>query len=295
VPPTPVGDERTDLGHSTKQQRDTARRRALARRVFVNGRWIAPIPTEKHGLPSTYTYFGCRCDECRPARSAAAATSRARTARRSTEVPRYPVPVPSPIILQASPPPPPQPRPVPPEDRQDHDDEAALDAFLKTVIPTALSRIRDAEHAQALARAFHDPTFTMQQADGRQRRYHDGLFVVVSPDNGAVIFIGDADHPREIRAVEAAERAAGPRTRGQPRAKGGRGGTRRPTSYDEVLTRLAELGFTYSLSGGGHYKVLSPRGEVMPPIPATPSDWRSVANTVADYRRRGVDLTRAAS
>ncbi|MGE3795955.1 MAG: hypothetical protein AB7I38_18795 [Dehalococcoidia bacterium] len=39
-------------------------RRNYAKRTFVAGRWIAPLPDEKHGKVGTYTRHGCRCISC---------------------------------------------------------------------------------------------------------------------------------------------------------------------------------------------------------------------------------------
>lgn len=41
-----------------------ARKRNLARRTFVAGRWIAPVPESRHGRVSTYNNHGCRCLSC---------------------------------------------------------------------------------------------------------------------------------------------------------------------------------------------------------------------------------------
>lgn len=37
-------------------------RRAL--RVLVDGQLIAPLPSESHGKPATYSNHSCRCREC---------------------------------------------------------------------------------------------------------------------------------------------------------------------------------------------------------------------------------------
>lgn len=57
------------------------RQRNLARRIRVNGRWIAPLPPDEHGKPGTYHNHGCQCDLCR---KAAADYARARRTRRAT-------------------------------------------------------------------------------------------------------------------------------------------------------------------------------------------------------------------
>lgn len=45
-----------------RAQRNRAIR--LARRVLVEGRLVAPLPAERHGMQSSYTNHGCRCEEC---------------------------------------------------------------------------------------------------------------------------------------------------------------------------------------------------------------------------------------
>lgn len=51
---------------SSDQRRwDHARRqRNYAARTFVAGRWIAPVPEDRHGRCCTYTNHGCRCVAC---------------------------------------------------------------------------------------------------------------------------------------------------------------------------------------------------------------------------------------
>lgn len=45
-----------------RAQRNKAAR--LARRVLIDGRLVAPLPEEKHGLRSTYVNHGCQCGPC---------------------------------------------------------------------------------------------------------------------------------------------------------------------------------------------------------------------------------------
>ncbi len=47
---------------SRRHQRNRAAR--LARRFEIDGRLVAPLPPEKHGLQSSYTNHGCRCAQC---------------------------------------------------------------------------------------------------------------------------------------------------------------------------------------------------------------------------------------
>lgn len=58
------------------------RARNLARRTFVAGRWIAPLPEAQHGTNDAYVRHGCRCISCTRANSEYQIAWRAR-ARRS--------------------------------------------------------------------------------------------------------------------------------------------------------------------------------------------------------------------
>lgn len=52
-----------------RAQRNRAAR--LARRVEIDGRLVAPLPPERHGLQASYTNWGCRCEDCTRANSSA--------------------------------------------------------------------------------------------------------------------------------------------------------------------------------------------------------------------------------
>lgn len=47
-----------------QERRRVSRAVRAARRVLVDGRPIAPVPTEQHGLANTYSYHLCRCETC---------------------------------------------------------------------------------------------------------------------------------------------------------------------------------------------------------------------------------------
>lgn len=51
--------------HNTKQRQDKANR--MAARVEVDGRLVAPLPPDRHGLPTTYSNHGCQCEPCKAA------------------------------------------------------------------------------------------------------------------------------------------------------------------------------------------------------------------------------------
>lgn len=54
------------------------RRRNFAERTFVGGRWIAPVPDERHGREDTYKRHGCRCVRCTVATREATAARKAK-------------------------------------------------------------------------------------------------------------------------------------------------------------------------------------------------------------------------
>lgn len=54
-----------------------------------------------------------------------------------------------------------------------------------------------------------------------------------------------------------------------------------------ILNALDAQGFTYRKTGSGHYQVRDPEGFVIAIMAATPSDYRSIKNTLSDLRRAG--------
>lgn len=63
-----------------------------------------------------------------------------------------------------------------------------------------------------------------------------------------------------------------------------------PTTQADLLALLSEHGFTVT-QGGKHLKVTHPESTVVYTIPSTPSDYRSIANTVSQVRKWfGIDL-----
>lgn len=54
-----------------------SRRARYAARVLHDGVWIAPLPDEHHGRPTTYKNHGCRCRRCTDAVRASQRTGRA--------------------------------------------------------------------------------------------------------------------------------------------------------------------------------------------------------------------------
>lgn len=59
-----------------------------------------------------------------------------------------------------------------------------------------------------------------------------------------------------------------------------------------LVNTLTKQGWSVEQGGSGHYKAKNPEGSTMVTMPATPSDPRSVANTIADLKRAGARIER---
>lgn len=58
-----------------------------------------------------------------------------------------------------------------------------------------------------------------------------------------------------------------------------------------IIRQLEDQGWTVTKSRrNGHWQAKSPDGQGMAYFPATPSDWRSVANTRARLRMLGAEI-----
>ena len=61
------------------------RAKLRARRVLIDGRLVAPLPPDQHGLVSTFSNHGCQCDPCRAIHAARMQQVRERQAKRRTQ------------------------------------------------------------------------------------------------------------------------------------------------------------------------------------------------------------------
>jgi hypothetical protein len=89
-------------------------------------------------------------------------------------------------------------------------------------------------------------------------------------------------------SADEAEHRLHPNRKADPKKK------RPKASRDDVdlLLHLSwEQGCDIVKAGNGHFKVYTPDGGVMIPIPATPSGYRTVRNKRAQLKRAGIDLT----
>lgn len=59
------------------------------------------------------------------------------------------------------------------------------------------------------------------------------------------------------------------------------------SDVNKILRELTKQGFTYRITGGGHYMVHSADGQFVTVMPKTPSDYRGRKNAIAALRRAG--------
>lgn len=137
-----------------------------------------------------------------------------------------------------------------------------------------------------VARAAQEPEHTSPAAYGDLvSRWRDGLCVLVVPDDPTHV-VAVAKMPTPPRGPS----RSGPRNR----PKSGGAGRRMPGNQRQFLSLLHEHGFETELTGTDHVRVSHPGvpgfWEV---VPSTPSDSRSLKNSIAAIRRgSGIDVTR---
>jgi hypothetical protein len=269
---------------------------------LFDGRMFHPQAT--HGTWSGYTYWCCRCDECRVfgRLMTQRREDRRRHNRRILAHMLHGSPLESPL----------QPREtfeVTPEqfdeltrqaeeairaggaDPITDDDLDEVPAFtwpeglaIPIISPGARTHVRNREHLVDIARAVQEPEVVLPVSDreGWTRRKREPVMVVVARD-GTIVNIADytADTgPSEL--LDAAPKAL-------PKAKGGRGGRRRFGSTDDLIAELRRLKIPMERTGGDHLKVRCPDGSFYITA-STGSDWRGVLNAMAELRAKGVPL-----
>lgn len=151
-------------------------------------------------------------------------------------------------------------------------------------LPPCVATVRAGAHTVArrtrVVRAYYDPQTTHPQLD-REVRIADSQAVVVSPDGSilATWRLPPADSPEQPSLP--AER------RVQRRADPLRARRRGPRDHEGLLRMLRQEG-VHMEHTTKHIRVYAPAGPVY--LPSTPSDPRSVANSVALLRRYGCTL-----
>lgn len=116
-----------------------------------------------------------------------------------------------------------------------------------------------------------------------ERRAADGHLIKVNTESGLIVFVGE--HDQSSAAPESLRQCAAPKRR-----KRGGSGSGMPTDYGEIVERLVEQGCAIDQTAR-HIKVTLPDGRRRT-LPKTTSDWRSVRNTVSQFKADGVDLRR---
>lgn len=269
-----------------------------SQRVDVGG-WLQhpDTPPHVHGRYVGYTWWGCRCPECRLFNSIRSRDTRLRMKWNRMVIhslfqltPRA-VPLPLPEMPEALkeellfPPEPVLPEPVtdpipvrePAPVREPEKQPETLDGI---PIPDIIPALHDQMTIPLLRRisdAYFTPQWTTELASGVKKRVHGDIEVLVGTGPGMPV-ISFRERPQK----EPSEY----KPQGIPKAKGGRGGRSAPTSIKDLLKALKARGCTVSTTGSGHYQVKK-NGKTIT-IPSTVSDARSVKNAVAQLRRDGV-------
>jgi hypothetical protein len=109
-------------------------------------------------------------------------------------------------------------------------------------------------------------------------------------DEDAVVIVGVRPRrvadPQETRVVGVEARVTGPRVKGK-------GGSRWPSSWRELLARLQRMDDVEVVTGGKHLLVLRD-GQQVAAMPASPSEYRGLMNMCLELRARGIDVRRVA-
>lgn len=264
--------------------RSHRRRYWHAQRIRVNGRLVAPLPEGYHGKRHTYNYYGCQCDLCAKAnRDGQRQRSSPTPARHSTVAtpafvaPEVPEQARAETRQKRQPAKRAKRKPEPPE-------VPDFGVEIPEVTREVRAEITTVDQLRDVLAAYHTPQWRvgLPNQPGWERRSAHGCSLIVN-DAGVVVFIGTAD--QSTAAPETLREQAAPKS-----SKRGGCGTTLPTSYAEVIERLKELGCTVDASAR-HLAVTLPDGQRRT-LPKTASDWRSVKNTVAQFRADGLDLRR---
>lgn len=136
---------------------------------------------------------------------------------------------------------------------------------------------------QMFADAANDPERAWDGTPGTRCHLRGPVMVVVADDTGEVI----AAASREV----ALRRSAFSIATGQPRAKSGGCGKPVPRDIDSLLARLDAHGFEVDRTRP-HYSITHPdKPGLRATAPKSPSDSRSIPNTVSQIRRTfGIDI-----
>ena len=150
-------------------------------------------------------------------------------------------------------------------------------------LPPCTNAVRDGANTTTrrarVVRAYYDPEVIIPQLD-RERRIADAQTVIVAPD-GSILATWQAS-PEDL-----AQLRKSPLPRRPPTPRGPTVTRRGPRDQVALLRMLADEGVRVERTSR-HVRVHAPAGMVY--IPSTPSDSRSVLNSVALLRRYGCTL-----
>lgn len=143
--------------------------------------------------------------------------------------------------------------------------------------------------AVSVAEVLAAPDSSMPAAYGEVREVRGSGLAVLVPSSGSRLVIAVGLVPTADPEEDAPARAPG--GRGVPRAKSGGSGSWAPSSGRGLADRLVLFGFACSPKGSGHIEARHPGFDESFIIPSTPSDARSLPNSMAYIKRRtGIDV-----
>lgn len=188
---------------------------------------------------------------------------------------------------------PPRPKPAPPKARLSEPvDRINAREGSRRFTKLAQGQIRDlAQTTGDIAALLDAPHVSVSAPSGpAMNHYCDDLLILV--DGACVISVVEVD------SLHAGPREPSP-SLWEPlqKAPSGGAGRRAPSNGKEFVAMLEEHGFITDRGGSGHQQATHPdHPEVRVTIPGTPSDHRSMINTVALVKRlTGIDITQKTS
>lgn len=276
-----------------------------ARRWDPDGNLVSTLaPDDAHGSSKGYMQFYCHCEPCNKwarryrlaryevqlhnqriieslSKKTGSSQQQARSVAQTNGKLPTKLPTPDrPTPAEVAPPQPPKPVEI---DLSKVQIGAKNDEERKVfpVVPSVREQIKTVATFEAISDAYFRPEWTAPLENGRERRAHGEMQIIVDPNGDApVIWFGEREvatgKPEILQKV----------TNGIAKAKGGRGGSTGPTSVNSLLELLRKGGCTIERAGSGHIKVAK-NGRTLT-LPSTASDWRSLRNTLAEAKRQGL-------
>lgn len=152
-----------------------------------------------------------------------------------------------------------------------------LDWPVPQMLRAVRERITTLETLGLVVAAYHEPHWRLVMDGGREKRAYKSIEIVVADEHGPILAVYDRKtEPDEVVQKETAN--------GVRRAKGGRGGSKAPTTLKELKSRLPSLRCSWETTRNGHVRVVTP-GNQSVIMPSTASDWRSIRNSWAQLQR----------